>query len=85
VACGPTCAVALLPMRAACTGFLETIGMAEMVAAAAATCPATTPAAPCTSYLECGAGRPRARHPPPARRHRLPHLGHRTAEPPRQV
>ena len=38
--CTAECASVLLPMQAACADFLGVIGMAELVAAAVATCPA---------------------------------------------
>ena len=43
-------------MQQACSDFLQTIGMAETVAAVAAACPAAMSPAPCTDYAECDMG-----------------------------
>ena len=48
--CDGACAQILLPMQERCLDFLKTIGMADAVNAAAATCP--LPAEPCTNFPE---------------------------------
>ena len=52
--CTASCAEVLLPMQSACAGFLVVLGMRASIDAAAAMCPAATPAIPCTNFGEFG-------------------------------